>query len=79
MITMGPTSLKPLDRKHHVLKTIVIIKKLRWNWEDNNGEQVPAEKEEVGSSANHDGDGQAVLRPRDAQQAERNGNLREHF
>ena len=47
--------------------------------QDDEREKVPAKEEEVGSGADHDGDGQAVLRPRDAQQAERNGNLREHF
>ena len=39
----------------------------------------PAEEEEVGPSANHDGNGKAVLRPRDAEQAERNCHLRDGF
>ena len=34
---------------------------------------VPAEEEEVGSSADHDGDGEAVLGPRDAEEPHGDG------
>ena len=37
---------------------------------------IPAEEEEVWSSANHDRDGKTVLRTRDAQEAERNCHLK---
>ena len=36
---------------------------------------IPAEEEEVWSSANHDRDGKTVLRTRDAQETERNCHL----